>query len=171
MDYSGHLALRPSGASLRLFKIAPGDFVEPNFHFGGSHPPQSRWPDFQNWWREVDSNHRRHEPADLQSAPVGRLGIPPKFLIYLRLLLLLPGRWIYSPPSDRRAVRSRSLQRSCRTKSKVAVINALQPVQLAASVSVCTEPVIFLSGGPRCQGGMESANRRQPGCGRCASSR
>ena len=29
------------------------------------------------WWREVDSNHRRHEPADLQSAPVGRLGIPP----------------------------------------------------------------------------------------------
>ena len=30
------------------------------------------------WWREVDSNHRRHEPADLQSAPVGRLGIPPE---------------------------------------------------------------------------------------------
>ena len=29
------------------------------------------------WWREVDSNHRRHEPADLQSAPVGRLGICP----------------------------------------------------------------------------------------------
>src|SRR6478609_308657 len=29
------------------------------------------------WWREVDSNHRRREPADLQSAPVGRLGIPP----------------------------------------------------------------------------------------------
>ena len=40
VDYSGHPALRPSGASLRLFKIAPGDFVEPNFHFGGSHPPQ-----------------------------------------------------------------------------------------------------------------------------------
>ena len=31
----------------------------------------------QIWWREVDSNHRRHKPADLQSAPVGRLGIPP----------------------------------------------------------------------------------------------
>ena len=30
-----------------------------------------------SWWREVDSNHRRREPADLQSAPVGRLGIPP----------------------------------------------------------------------------------------------
>src|SRR3546814_10652360 len=29
------------------------------------------------WWREVDSNHRRRKPADLQSAPVGRLGIPP----------------------------------------------------------------------------------------------
>ena len=26
----------------------------------------------------MDSNHRRREPADLQSAPVGRLGIPPK---------------------------------------------------------------------------------------------
>ena len=31
----------------------------------------------ENWWREVDSNHRRRKPADLQSAPVGRLGIPP----------------------------------------------------------------------------------------------
>jgi hypothetical protein len=31
-----------------------------------------------SWWREVDSNHRRRKPADLQSAPVGRLGIPPK---------------------------------------------------------------------------------------------
>src|SRR6185312_9702934 len=30
------------------------------------------------WWREVDSNHRRRKPADLQSAPVGRLGIPPE---------------------------------------------------------------------------------------------
>ena len=34
----------------------------------------------KHWWREVDSNHRRHEPADLQSAPVGRLGIPPEIL-------------------------------------------------------------------------------------------
>ena len=33
--------------------------------------------DTWNWWREVDSNHRRRKPADLQSAPVGRLGIPP----------------------------------------------------------------------------------------------
>jgi hypothetical protein len=31
----------------------------------------------KDWWREVDSNHRRRKPADLQSAPVGRLGIPP----------------------------------------------------------------------------------------------
>src|SRR5215475_1841878 len=36
------------------------------------------------WWREVDSNHRRHEPADLQSAPVGRLGIPPHRAAYCR---------------------------------------------------------------------------------------
>ena len=33
------------------------------------------------WWREVDSNHRRRKPADLQSAPVGRLGIPPVVLV------------------------------------------------------------------------------------------
>src|SRR5690606_6446941 len=31
----------------------------------------------RTWWREVDANHRRRKPADLQSAPVGRLGIPP----------------------------------------------------------------------------------------------
>ena len=29
------------------------------------------------WWREVDSNHRRRKPADLQSAPVGHLGNLP----------------------------------------------------------------------------------------------
>ncbi len=28
-------------------------------------------------WGEQDSNLRRHTPADLQSAPVGRFGIPP----------------------------------------------------------------------------------------------
>src|SRR5262249_5569365 len=27
----------------------------------------------------MDSNHRRHEPADLQSAPFGRSGNPPNF--------------------------------------------------------------------------------------------
>ena len=36
------------------------------------------------WWREVDSNHRRRKPADLQSAPVGRLGIPPTKNAYCR---------------------------------------------------------------------------------------
>src|SRR5919201_2819241 len=30
------------------------------------------------WWREKDSNLRRREPADLQSAPFGRSGIPPE---------------------------------------------------------------------------------------------
>src|SRR5678809_1347022 len=30
------------------------------------------------WWGK-DSNLRRHKPADLQSAPVGRLGTPPSF--------------------------------------------------------------------------------------------
>ena len=30
------------------------------------------------WWWEVDSNHRRINPADLQSALVGHLSIPPE---------------------------------------------------------------------------------------------
>src|SRR5512133_504341 len=30
-----------------------------------------------DWWRGVDSNHRRRKPADLQSAPFGRSGTPP----------------------------------------------------------------------------------------------
>jgi hypothetical protein len=29
------------------------------------------------WWRGEDSNLRRHKPADLQSAPVGRFGTSP----------------------------------------------------------------------------------------------
>src|SRR5438309_4488468 len=34
-----------------------------------------RFPEW--WWREKDSNLRRRVPADLQSAPFGRSGIPP----------------------------------------------------------------------------------------------
>ena len=29
----------------------------------------------------MDSNHRRHSPADLQSAPFGRSGISPSFVL------------------------------------------------------------------------------------------
>src|SRR5438445_5321686 len=32
------------------------------------------------WWRGKDSNLRRHQPADLQSAPFGRSGTPPAIL-------------------------------------------------------------------------------------------
>src|SRR6266545_6525137 len=35
-------------------------------------------------WRGVDSNHRRREPADLQSAPFGRSGTPPDLLVTVR---------------------------------------------------------------------------------------
>ncbi len=31
-------------------------------------------------WGQMDSNHRRHSPADLQSAPFGRSGISPHFI-------------------------------------------------------------------------------------------
>ena len=30
-------------------------------------------------WAKMDSNHRRHKPADLQSAPFGHSGIRPNF--------------------------------------------------------------------------------------------
>ena len=32
------------------------------------------------WWAGKDSNLRRHKPADLQSAPFGRLGTDPTWL-------------------------------------------------------------------------------------------
>src|ERR1700751_2751248 len=35
-------------------------------------------PSALGWWRGKDSNLRRRKPADLQSAPVGRLGPPPQ---------------------------------------------------------------------------------------------
>src|SRR5689334_12259069 len=54
---------RPGGALLSLLPRPP--------------PARHAAAEAKNWWREVDSNHRRHKPADLQSAPVGRLGIPP----------------------------------------------------------------------------------------------
>jgi hypothetical protein len=36
-------------------------------------------------WRVVGSNHCRHKPADLQSAPFGRSGNPPKLFAFLSL--------------------------------------------------------------------------------------
>src|SRR5215469_6678177 len=46
-------------------------------------PPPSAGPPTRStsrlrWWRGKDSNLRRRKPADLQSAPVGRLGTPPQ---------------------------------------------------------------------------------------------
>jgi hypothetical protein len=78
-------ALRAAPPRRRVQKSHPEIFVEPSYCFGGSNPPhrlRSKLPPVgyraaSNWWREVDSNHRRRKPADLQSAPVGRLGIPP----------------------------------------------------------------------------------------------
>ena len=32
---------------------------------------------FESWWGEEDLNLRRRTPADLQSAPIDRSGIPP----------------------------------------------------------------------------------------------
>ena len=35
------------------------------------------WATSAFWWGKMDSNHRRHTPADLQSAPFGHSGIRP----------------------------------------------------------------------------------------------
>src|SRR5690348_17085583 len=40
--------------------------------------PRPDDPSRSRWWRGKDSNLRRRKPADLQSAPVGRLGTPPQ---------------------------------------------------------------------------------------------
>lgn len=44
----------------------------------GVKPKTPPWPEaFLKWWWELDSNQRRINPADLQSALVGHLSIPP----------------------------------------------------------------------------------------------
>ena len=48
------------------------DADPPAASFAGPPPPHT------SWWRGKDSNLRRRKPADLQSAPVGRLGTPPQ---------------------------------------------------------------------------------------------
>ena len=62
------------------------NLFEPSFSSVVLNPPPTTPIRKKFWWREVDSNHRRHEPADLQSAPVGRLGIPPRIPVLLPLL-------------------------------------------------------------------------------------
>ena len=79
VDDCGRPALRPPGAApLRVaFRIAPAIRSNPR-SLSVVRTHLRRTPcTHSSWWREVDSNHRRREPADLQSAPVGRLGIPP----------------------------------------------------------------------------------------------
>ena len=72
-------ASNPTGQS-----ACPGRRRNTTFHLPGIGRTGSRrarylqLPGPGAWWREVDSNHRRRKPADLQSAPVGRLGIPPE---------------------------------------------------------------------------------------------
>ncbi len=82
MDYLGHPALHPPDQPCGLFKFASGEFVERYFAWVILIHPRRTPIRFSTWWREVDSNHRRHEPADLQSAPVGRLGIPPRSRLF-----------------------------------------------------------------------------------------
>ena len=73
--YSSTIELLPPGDTFRLRLENRADLRQTR-----SYSQKKRHKTAKNsWWREVDSNHRRHEPADLQSAPVGRLGIPPVF--------------------------------------------------------------------------------------------
>src|ERR1041384_8209435 len=51
-------------------------FHTPSTSYSQVHHPSPSHED--EWWRGKDSNLRRRKPADLQSAPVGRLGTPPR---------------------------------------------------------------------------------------------
>ena len=62
----------------------------------GSNPRPSAWKADalstellpQKLWAKMDSNHRRHKPADLQSAPFGHSGIrPSKLALYFEPLV------------------------------------------------------------------------------------
>src|SRR3954465_14122898 len=51
----------------------------------------------RSWWRGKDSNLRRHEPADLQSAPFGRSGTPPDVVRPPPSRVILPDRKTQEP--------------------------------------------------------------------------
>ena len=58
-------------------------------------------PDRFGKWEEMDSNHRRRTPADLQSAPFGHSGIFPIFSQLLYPPPELWSRWRDSNPRPR----------------------------------------------------------------------
>ena len=61
-------------------------------------------PDRFGKWEEMDSNHRRRTPADLQSAPFGHSGIFPIFStvgLFCRALSIIWSRWRDSNPRPR----------------------------------------------------------------------
>jgi hypothetical protein len=43
--------------------------------------------DINKWWRGKDSNLRRNNPTDLQSAPFGRFGTSPQIILIYSTLL------------------------------------------------------------------------------------
>src|SRR5450830_334712 len=72
--------LRRAGDGARTRDIKLGRLALYQLSYSRKFPDlPSRLPSFtatSQWWGK-DSNLRRHKPADLQSAPVGRLGTPP----------------------------------------------------------------------------------------------
>ena len=70
----------PVGANIiRIY--APIQVIMGLYEKAGNSRPYSletrMFPCFQREWAEMDSNHRRRKPADLQSAPFGHFGIYP----------------------------------------------------------------------------------------------
>lgn len=41
----------------------------------------------REWWREMDSNHRRVTPTDLQSVAFGHSAISPQHVSYMELAI------------------------------------------------------------------------------------
>ena len=56
---------------------------------------------FLGWWWEKDSNLRRRKPADLQSALVGHLSIPPTGATMQRARNCAKRRRLVNPGLDR----------------------------------------------------------------------
>ena len=86
-DYSAHPVLRPFGAGLRPFKIAPGDFVEPRCLRIPTAPYEKRLLQIPNrvrirksrfkWRRGWDSNPRKATNLCRFSRPVHSTALPP----------------------------------------------------------------------------------------------
>src|ERR1700756_4747091 len=70
------MGIEPTSSAWKA-EVLPLNYTRADGALCRLHLTVARLP-FLWWWRGKDSNLRRRKPADLQSAPVGRLGTPPQ---------------------------------------------------------------------------------------------